>query len=59
MERSTLLAALWNATPETGTNHDAEVRAEETRKRLEAGELVPTGNCKNVERAYWARNEEE
>lgn len=57
MERSTLLAELWNATPEEGSNHAAELRAEETRKRLESGELVPTGNCRNVERAYWAKDE--
>jgi hypothetical protein len=59
MERSTLLAALWDATPEKGSNRDADVRAEETRKRLESGDLVPTGNCKNVERAYWAADTEE
>ena len=59
MERSTLLAELWNATPEKGSNKAAEVLAESTRQRLEAGELIPTGNCRNVERAYWARNEEE
>jgi hypothetical protein len=59
MERSTLLAALWNATPEKGTNEAANELAEATRKRLEAGELIAAGNCRNEERAYWARTEEE
>lgn len=59
MERNTLLAELWNATPNKGSNKDAEVLAESTRQRLEAGELVPTGNCRNVERAYWARDKKE
>jgi hypothetical protein len=58
-ERNTLLAALWNATPEKGSNADAAKLAEATRKRLELGELVPTGNNRNVERAYWAADEEE
>lgn len=57
MERETLLTSLWNATPETGSNADAEKLAESTRERLELGELVPAGNCRNVERAYWAKDE--
>lgn len=59
MERNTLLAEIWAATPEKGSNHDADKRAEATRQRLAAGELIPTGNCRNVERAYWAANTEE
>lgn len=58
-ERKTLLDALWNQTPEKGSNHGADILAEATRKRLEKGELVPTGNCRNVERAFWAADEEE
>jgi hypothetical protein len=58
MERNTLLAELWNATPEKGSNADADVRAEATRQRLEAGELIAAGNCRNEERAYWAKEEE-
>jgi hypothetical protein len=59
MERETLLAALWNATPEKGSNAAAEALAESTRQRLESGDLIPAGNCRNVERAYWAADEEE
>jgi hypothetical protein len=58
MVRSTLLAELWNSTPEKGSNKAAEVLAESTRQRLESGDLIPAGNCRNVERAYWARDEE-
>ncbi len=57
MERATLLAALWNSTPENGTNKAANELAELTRERLESGDLVPAGNCRNVERAYWAKDE--
>ena len=56
MERNTLLATLWNA---TDAHTDDRELAERTRQRLESGELTPTGNCRNVERAYWARDEEE
>jgi hypothetical protein len=59
MERETLLATLWNATPEKGSNEAATVLAEATRKRLEAGELIAAGNCRNEERASWARDEKE
>jgi hypothetical protein len=59
MERETLLATLWNATPEKGSNEAADVLAEATRKRLEAGELIAAGNCRNEPRAYWAADEEE
>lgn len=57
-ETKTLLDALWNDTPSKGSNHGAEILAEATRKRLEAGELHAAGNCRNEERAYWAKDEE-
>jgi hypothetical protein len=57
MERSTLLAELWNATPAKGSNADAAKRAEATRARLESGELEAAGNCRNEPRAYWAKDE--
>lgn len=56
MERNTLLAAIWNAT-DADTN-DSEI-AELTRQRLESGDLLPAGNCRNVGRAYWACDEKE
>jgi hypothetical protein len=55
MERSTILSAMWNATNDAT---DPAAKAEELRKRLESGDLVPTGNCRNVERAFWAADEE-
>jgi hypothetical protein len=58
-EKNTLLSALWDATPEKGSNAGAAKLAEATRKRLEAGELIAAGNCRNEPRAYWARDEEE
>ena len=55
MERSTLLSALWNA---TDADSDPNQVAEQTRLKLESGELIPTGNFRNVERAYWAREKD-
>lgn len=46
---------MWNATDDAT---DPAAKAEELRKRLESGDLVPTGNCRNVERAFWAADEE-
>lgn len=58
-DRNMLLNEIWFSTPAKGSNAAAEARAEETRKRLESGDLVPTGNCRNVDRdSYWTRDEE-
>ena len=47
---------MWN---ETDDATDPAAIAEELRKRLESGELIPTGNCRNVDRAsFWVKDEE-
>lgn len=56
MERETILAIIWTA---TDAHTDDRELAETTRQRLESGELEPAGNCRNVERAYWAADEKE
>lgn len=56
METETLLTDIWRATD--AETDDREI-AEQTRKRLLAGELIPAGNCRDEPRAYWAADEKE
>lgn len=53
MERSTLLAAIWNT-----EGDEPEQVAESVRARLESGELVAAGNFRNEDASYWQKDEE-
>ena len=55
MERSTLLAAIW---AESDTATDDKTVAENTRIRLESGELEAAGNFRHESASYWAKDEE-
>lgn len=55
MERSTLLAAIWN---QTDADSDPEQIAEATRERLESGDLQAAGNFRHKPASYWEKDEE-
>ena len=54
--KSTLLAEMWRT---TDADTDDAANAQAMRVRLAAGELIPTGNCRDVDKnTFWVADEE-